>query len=422
MTNVDCSYDQVDRLCPHFRECGGCDIQDVAYSEQLARKEAYLHRLFHDYWRDPIQVLPSPIIRHYRNKVDLNFALKQYPTPPPRDYPRETVLGFKRKGRWYWTLDIRECAIAPEGVGELVCAVREWARERKLPAFSSKTQQGLLRVLLVREGKRTGGRMVVLITSPGTFDTESFVETVFRSYPPTSIQHAVFSGQAEIAAADAIEVLHGPEYIEEQLIIPDEDGVRTLRFRLSPFSFFQTNTLAAERLYGLVRRWVKTIRAQTLLDLYGGSGGIAIACADLARQVVSVESVAAAGEDGCFNARANDVNNVAFLTRRVEDYLRDIRRDELPMTDVAAVIDPPRAGMHPKALQRLVELRPPHVLYVSCHPAQFQKELPVLLPYYHLCAMQAVDMFPHTQHVELVAYLVSRSFQGRPSEHSHANA
>ncbi|MCL4694405.1 MAG: hypothetical protein KJ060_18085, partial [Candidatus Hydrogenedentes bacterium] len=184
--------------CLHFGECGGCSFQDVPYSDQRATKSDTLRALFDAHWSEPIPIEPSPDCWHYRNKLDLTFGRKHYPEPPPKDFPRETVLGFKRSGKWYWTLDIEECHIGPEGAESLLNAVRLWARERKLTAFSSKARDGFLRILLVREGKRTGERMVVLITNEGKLDPESFVNTVQQSFPCQSIQHAVFTGRAEI--------------------------------------------------------------------------------------------------------------------------------------------------------------------------------------------------------------------------------
>lgn len=353
---------------------------------------------------------PSPDCWHYRNKLDLNFGRKHYPDPPPKDFPRETVLGFKRSGKWYWTLDIEDCLIGPAGADILLTAVRQWARQRNLTAFSSKARDGFLRILLVREGKRTGERMVVLITNEGDLDAESFVQTVQSAFPCHSTQHAVFTGRAEIAAADRIRVLDGKPSIDEVLVIPDDSQTRKLRFRLSPFSFFQTNTYATEKLYGFIRAWVKESRPQFLYDLYGGAGGIAFSCSDRVDRVISVESVEAASIDGVHNADVNGADNVVFITQPVEDYLRDILHTQKAFQpNSLVVVDPPRAGLHPKALKRLLALQPPEIIYVSCKPSVLAAEMPALLGNYDLVSMQAVDMFPHTEHVELLARFKRRA-------------
>ncbi|MCP4645384.1 MAG: class I SAM-dependent RNA methyltransferase, partial [bacterium] len=275
-----------DRVCPHFGDCGGCAAQDVAYADQLVSKEAVLRELLAEYWDQPIPITPSPDLWHYRNKVDPSFARKQYPEPPPKGFQRETVLGFKRKGKWFWTLDIEDCLIAPEGTGALMNSVRQWARANSLTAFSSKSKDGFLRILLVRAGRRTGQRMVVLVTNDGDLDRDGFVAAVQDVFPCESIHWAVFRGMAEIAAADEMTLLHGAETIDEVLEVPGREEMDPLRFRISPFSFFQTNALGAERLYGHIREWVAETGANTLYDLYGGAGCIAFTCADLVSQVV----------------------------------------------------------------------------------------------------------------------------------------
>lgn len=390
--------------CLHFGECGGCSFQDLPYSDQLSTKSDTLSALFDAHWAEPIPIEPSPDCWHYRNKLDLTFGRKHYPEPPPKDFPRETVLGFKRSGKWYWTLDIEECHIGPEDAESLLNAVRLWARERKLTAFSSKARDGFLRILLVREGKRTGERMVVLITNDEELDADSFVHSVQASFPAQSIQHAVFTGRAEIAAVDRITVLDGKPTIDEVLEVPDGAQIRKLRFRLSPFSFFQTNTYATEKLYGFIRAWVKESRPRFLYDLYGGSGGIALSCSDRVDRVVSVESVEDASVDGVHNAEVNGADNIVFITQPVEDYLRDtLHTQKAFQANSLVVVDPPRAGLHPKALKRLVALNPPEIIYVSCKPTVLAGEMPAFLAHYDLVNMQAVDLFPHTEHVELLA-------------------
>jgi len=397
-------------LCPHFTECGGCTTQDVPYEQQLAQKQTVLQDLFKAFWSEPIPVEPSPAIWHYRNRIDLTFGRKHYPEPPPKDFVRETVLGFKREGKWFWTLDLSECRIGPVGNPALMASVRAWARERNLTAFSSKTKDGFLRVLLVREGKRTGERMVVLVTNEGELDAPSFVEAVQSAWPCTSIQHAVFRGKAEITAADEVHVLHGNPYIMEELHIPDGSGTRKIRLRISPFSFSQTNSAATETLYGIIRQWVKESRPRFVYDLYGGAGGIALSVSDRVDRVISVESEDSSSVDGTFNRETNDADNVVFLTQVVEEYLRDaisMQGGLLPQSLV--VLDPPRAGLHPKAIKRLLALNPHEIIYVSCKPAAFAKELPLLAPAYEVTAMHAVDLFPHTEHVELLTRLRAKT-------------
>jgi len=396
-------------LCRHFGECGGCHSQDVPYEEQVARKNRALAALFQPFWTIPISVEPSPAIWHYRNKVDFGFGLKRYPEPPPEGFVRESVLGFKARGRWYAPMDIAECRIGPEGLSPLLDSVRVWMHDTGLRAFDARKRQGFLRALLVREGKRTGDRMVVLITADGAFEPGPFVDAVLRAYPATSIQSGIFRGLADVAFAEHTDVLYGSPTISERLSLPDGERTRDLAFRLSPFSFFQTNTLATERLYGRIREWVRSLSPRILYDLYGGGGGIALSCADLVEHAWSVESVTSASDDGRHNAAENGVDNIAFITAEMKNYLRDLLTGEGFASDSAVIVDPPRSGLTPKAQRRLIELRPREILYVSCKPKVLAQELPAFLEAYTLRDLRAFDLFPHTEHVEVLAWLSLRS-------------
>lgn len=417
-------------LCPHFGQCGGCLYQDVPYEVQLHQKTAFLEELLGEFWTDSIHLIPSPALFHYRNKIDPGFALKRYPEPPPKDFVRESILGFKERGRWRWTVEIDDCFIGPEGISGLLESLRRWRIHSGLTAYDTRKGTGYLRNLLVRDGKRTGERMVVLITAPGTLpNAEAFVAAVQEGFPADSIYHGEFSGKAEVATAETLTLLHGAPWITEVLhlstadkedkdegtcanpsrfIHQDHRSVQAIQFRISPLSFFQTNPLAAERLYGCIRDWVLRIRPGVLYDLYGGAGGIAFCCAPFATKVVSVESVPEASHDGILNAAQNNISNVTFTTSTIREFLRN--QDILGgLPDESAVIvDPPRAGMHPKVLKRLMEMRPAHILYVSCNPQKLSEDLAVLNEAYAISSVEAVDMFPHTPHVEAVAALTLR--------------
>lgn len=402
---IDSDDQNRDDLCPYFGECGGCQIQDVDYLAQLKHKEEVLKGLFADYWSGDICVLPSPIQFHYRNKIDMNFARKQYEEKPPDDFVRETLLGFNKKGKWYFPLDIEECRIGPASTTVLTAAVRSWIQEHDYRAADRRSEDGILRVLLHRESKRTGEGMVVLITSEGELDTDSFAAMVRSVYPAVSIYRGIHRGTARGAFADELELLYGKEHIDEELHIPDGDSVRKLRFRISPFGFFQTNTLGAEVLYGLIREWVKEVSPSILYDLYGGAGGIAFACSDLVDLVRSVEVVESATRDGEYNARVNGIDNVFFTTDKIRRYLQNVIGHGGMEANSAVVVDPPREGMTAKPLRRLIQCAPSDIMYVSCKPSVFAEELSEFTKQYRIASMKAVDLFPHTEHVELIAAL-----------------
>ncbi|MBI4558092.1 MAG: 23S rRNA (uracil(1939)-C(5))-methyltransferase RlmD [Candidatus Hydrogenedentes bacterium] len=397
------SSENLTGVCPHFGECGGCSYQDKPYPEQVRAKGRMLEQLFSEFWHGPIQVEPSPVVWFYRNRADLTFAPKWYNQPPAPGFERETVLGYRRKGRWFWPLDVAECRIFSPELPALLDAVKRWFRAARLQAYDERTQQGILRGLLVREGKRTGQRLVVLITREGEFDAGVFVEAVRAACSVTSIFHGIYRGRAQVTCADELHLLFGPPEIAEELHVVDDVSRRRFRFCISPFSFFQTNTMGADVLYTRVREWVKGVVPSILYDLYGGSGGIALSCADLVPQVVSVENVLSTTRDATRNAVMNRIENARFTTNSVEDFLMQLlRRGELEK-DAAVIVDPPRAGLHPRALKALLELKPAHLLYVSCKPSTLVLELPKLLEVFRLRSLHAVDMFPHTDHVEVLA-------------------
>lgn len=396
-------------LCTYFGACGGCKTQDVAYADQLAAKAALLAELFAFAAPGPLTVTPSPTQWHYRNKVEFKFDRRQYEVAPPPDFVRETVLGFRQRGQWYSTLDLEECRLFSPVVGPLLAAVRAWYRATGQRYYDTRGGGGLLQHLVVREGKRTGERLVLLITGPGELDGAGFVAAVRAAIPVTSIWRGTYSGTGDVATADHLEHLWGEDCLRERLELAEPDGsVRALTFHLSPLGFFQTNTLATELLYGHVRQLVRQLAPPVLYDLYGGAGTIALACADLVPEVVSVESFAPATADGEANVARLGVRNIRFVTRRVEGWLGDVIRSGGWPAASLAVVDPPRSSLHPKALRRLVELGPANIIYISCQPKLCAQELPTLLARYRLRSWQAFDLFPHTPHVELVLWLERR--------------
>ncbi|HOV61383.1 MAG TPA: hypothetical protein PK349_10015 [Candidatus Hydrogenedentes bacterium] len=418
--------------CAHFGECGGCVSQHLSYEAQLEEKKRWVETLFRNIYPRPIDLIPSPVLFHYRNKIDPAFSPEWFDSPPPPGTPRRPVLGFKTRGNWYRPVAPRDCLIGPRGLNRLFEAVREWVAREELPAFDSRRNTGLLRNLLIREARRAGQRMVMLITTPGSLNADAFTQAVLSAWPDTAVLWGTFSGRGEVATAEWIELLHGSPEIQEILHVYDRPGrnwwsepdaalagiereqaglppPRVLRFRISPLSFFQTNTLAAERLYALLRARVMELQPPILYDLYGGMGTIALALGDLAEGVHSVEEIAPAVEDGKWNARIAEAGNIHFHQARVRAWLKErIAAGGIPPESLV-IVDPPRAGLTPKVVERLVALAPRHLLYVSCNPPILARELPPFLDRYRLASLDAVDMFPHTPHVEVVATLERRT-------------
>jgi len=379
--------------CRHFGECGGCRLQDFSYEDQLARKAAFLDSLLQPIgWIEPITVHPSPQPWYYRNKMEFSFQ-DVYPVPPAgEDYLR---LGLKQRNRWDKVMNLSECHLFSAEVARLLEAVHAWALREGLAPYNLHRQVGFLRHLVVREGKNTGDRMVNLLTGPGQLPAASFVEAVQRAYPATTILRGIHAEKSDVAVSEKVEILQGPGHIHEKVL--------GRSFRISPYSFFQTNTRGAEFLYGKLRAHVAEIRPKNLLDLYCGGGGISLSVADLCERVFGVEVIASAVEDARHNAALNQIANTEFMAAKVEDLLPSLAAQKVEVN--AVIVDPPRSGLHPTALAALKELAPTWILYVSCNPKALAEDIRRLAGLYDLRGIEGVDLFPHTDHLEALALL-----------------
>ena len=383
---------RVEAPCAHFPACGGCRFQDLEYAAQLAQKEMQVRDAFQrlaGIAEPPLEpIVPcEPEIFHYRNKLEYSFTRTD----------EGPALGFHRAGRWDEVLDIRKCWLTTELGNGLRDAVRDWAREEGLEAYSQEDGTGYLRHLVVREGRNTGQALVQLVTAAGEkFEPGYFVDVVRRFPEVRSVHWAVNDTPAEVTNLPT-KCLWGTEWIEEEL--------SGLRFRVRPNAFLQTNTAMAEKLYALARDAAQLTGNETVWDLYCGIGTIGLSMASRALTVwgieVSEESVACALE----NAELNGVSNAAFFAGNVGQVTQELL-DRSGAPDLV-VVDPPRAGLAGKALRRLGVLGAPRLVYVSCNPTTLASDVKVLQGEYGYELLRAtpVDMFPHTPHVECVALL-----------------
>jgi 23S rRNA (uracil1939-C5)-methyltransferase len=383
---------RVEAPCAHFPTCGGCRFQDLAYASQVAQKEAQV--------RDALQriagiadpplepIVPcEPDVFFYRNKMEYSFA-------PSEEGP---VLGLHKAGRWDEVIDIERCWLTTDLGNGIRNAVRDWAREEGLAAYSQADNSGYLRHLIVREGGNTGQVLVQLVTAPGEKFEQGYFVDVLRKFPEVrSVHWAVNDRPAEVTNLPA-ELLWGDPAIEEELC--------GLRFRIRPNAFLQTNTVMAEKLYALARDAAQLTGKETVWDLYCGIGTIGLSLAKEALTVwgieVSEESVACALE----NAELNGITNAAFFAGNVGEVIDELL-DRSGAPDVV-VVDPPRAGLAGKALRRLGGIGAPRIVYVSCNPTTLAGDLKTMREQYGYELLRAtpVDMFPHTPHVETVALL-----------------
>lgn len=414
--------DQIQAACKHFGQpptenseglgngCGGCAWQQADYALQLQWKHQIVSGLLRPLLDERIEipaVLPSPRPLGYRNKFELSFgdkiylsderylALRQAKEPLPRgDY-----LGFHVPGSFGTLVDVHQCELMPPGLQALYKIVRQVWPQLGGEVYSPRFHTGYWRHVVLRQGMRTGELMLHLNTAAGHHpDWQILLEALqafdLPGHQIRSVIHSQHTGDAQIVGYQPVQILQGEACIS--------DALCGLRFEISPYAFFQTNTEAAELLYQQVQRLASGFQARTIYDLYSGTGTIGMVLSGQAEQVFGIEEIASAVQDARANAERNGIQNCKFESGKVEALL-----PELIATHPAdlVIIDPPRAGLHPKALKTLLELKAPALIYVSCNPSALARDLADLLTIYQVAAIQPVDLFPQTGHVETVVAL-----------------
>lgn len=371
------SPDRVPPRCDHGGEpCPGAPWQGLAYEEQLRHKQAQVEdslvRLggLEGFQLEPIE--PAVECWRYRNKLEYSFG--------ERD--GELVLGFHARGRWDLIVDAEDCQLASQRNNARRNELRDWARSAGLPAYDRRSQQGILRNLVIREGRRTGQLQSRLVTSPAEIPR-----------PPVDL-HTIVEGPGD--GSDGPTGAIGSEFLGEQL--------GGLRFRISHRAFFQTNTEMAERLYAIAAEMAALTGAERVFDLFCGIGTLGLSLAGRAAEVWGIEIVEEAIADAEENARLNGIENARFRTGDARKEIRPLLA-EGGRPDVV-VVDPPRAGLSKKVVRRLIECEAPRIVYVSCNPTTLAPNAAQLAEAgYRLRRVKPVDMFPQTPHIECVALL-----------------
>jgi 23S rRNA (uracil1939-C5)-methyltransferase len=386
------SPDRVDPPCPYFGRCGGCRLQHLAYPAQLAFKAKQvrdcLERLGDVAGFELRPILPAPDPYGYRNKMEFTVAQAK----------GEPIVGLHEADRYDAVLDIERCLLQSETMNTLLEEIRRQVPARGLTVWDGATEQGLLRFVSLREGRRTGDAMVNIVAASPDLERLTPVADALRARVPAtaSVVLNVNGKKASVAVGTEEHVLLGREYIVESL-----EG---LSFQVSANSFFQTNTVQAERLFALVEAACEFEGHETIVDLYSGTGAISLLLARRCRRVYGIEVAPAAVADAVRNARANGIENCTFLTGEVRHVLPALIAEGVRAETVVA--DPPRAGFHPKALGALAALAPARIVYVSCNPSTLARDVSDLVRRgYRLEWVQPVDMFPQTPHIEAVARL-----------------
>ena len=391
-------------VCDEFPACGGCMYQTMTYEEQLSMKAGQVRTLIEealirggqvkadapdeaDYVFEGIH--GSPLEFGYRNKMEFSFgdAVKDGPL----------TLGLHKKGSTYDVLTTADCKIVHADFTKILTVVLGYCEEKNLTYYRKMSHQGYLRHLLVRRAQTTGDILVNLVTSSQI--DHDFTELVSRLLNLklegnlTGILHIINDSLADVVQSDETRILYGKDYFYETIL--------GLQFKITPFSFFQTNSLGAEVLYSAARSYIGSTKDMTVFDLYSGTGTIAQILADVSKKVIGVEIVEEAVKAARENAVLNHLDNCEFIAGDVLKVLDDV--DEKPDF---IVLDPPRDGIHPKALEKIIRYQVPRMVYISCKPSSLARDIEALLAGgYRVERVQCVDMFPETVHTESIALL-----------------
>lgn len=385
---------EVEPSCPHFGICGGCTYQNLDYPTQLAMKEKQVKDLVdsvcQNYEFEGIKGSPRQFA--YRNKMEFSFG------DEVKDGP--LALGMHKRGSFYDIVTVDQCEIVDDDYNKILACVLEYFKETDLSFYHKLSHQGYLRHLLVRKGQKTGEILIDLVTSTqsvpsleGLKDRLLELELEGRI---VGLLNTLNDSLADVVQNDETKILYGQDYFYEELL--------GLKFNISPFSFFQTNSLGAEVLYETARSYVGETKDKVIFDLYSGTGTIAQMLAPVAKKVIGIEIVEEAVEAAKVNAALNNLDNCEFIAG---DVLKAI--DLVKEKPDLIVLDPPRDGIHPKALLKIIDFGVDRMVYISCKPTSLVRDLEVLQGRgYEVVKVVGVDMFPGTGHVECVC-LMTRS-------------
>lgn len=407
-------------FCEHFGLCGGCSWQHIHYETQLKYKQQQvidnLERIGGLTLPAITPILPSQQTRHYRNKLDYTFTAGRWLTKEELEakknqaadsggrYPDEPGLGYHIPRMYDRVFDVSTCYLQPEPSNAIRLLSRKVAVENNIPFFDLRKQVGFLRTLTIRTTTTTGEVMIILQV---TYDEMKWIELMLKtltdSFPQITSANYIINGKRNDTFADLDVVCwKGNPYITEHM--PKPDGSGTLQFRVGPKSFYQTNSRQAFELYKIAWQMADLKGHELVYDLYTGTGTIANFVAGHAKKVVGLEYVDAAIADAKVNSKINHITNTDFYAGDMKDLLTESFLALQGHPDLV-ITDPPRAGMHEEVTRMLLQAAPARIVYVSCNAATQARDLKILAEKYEITALQPVDMFPQTIHVENVARL-----------------
>ena len=389
-------FEARDPVCSIFPACGGCMYQTMPYEEQMKMKEGQIRRIMDEavngeYVFEGVKASPKEF--GYRNKMEFSFG-DEYKDGP-------LSLGLHKKGSTYDVLTASDCRLVHEDMNKILVCVLEYFRERNVSYYRKMQHTGYLRHLLLRRGDTTGEILVNLVTTTQEeHDLQPLVEKILNlelDGKIVGILHILNDSLSDVVKSDETRILWGQDYFYEKLL--------GLEFKITPFSFFQPNTRGAEVLYETVRDYIGDIHDMTVFDLFSGTGTISQVLAPVAKQVVGVEIVGEAVEAAKENAARNGISNCKFIAGDVFQVL-----DELEEKPDVIVLDPPRDGIHPKALPKILSYGVERIVYISCKMTSLARDLEMMqIAGYRVEKMTAVDQFCETVHVETVVLLSHKS-------------
>ena len=402
------SADRVEPFCSHFGVCGGCQWQHLPYPSQLKYKQQQvldvLQRIAKIELPEARPILGSEKDRFYRNKLEYTFSNKRWRTleeiQSGEEFKNNEALGFHIPGMFDKVLDIEKCFLQEDFSNRVRLSVKAFCLAHQMDFFDLKLQQGLMRNLIV-SNTSTGQKMVIVVFfREETASQEALLNHLLNEFPEITSLIYVINNKANDTIFDRETVVYqGSAYIVEKM--------EELQFIIGPKSFYQTNSEQAYRLYSLVREFAGLQGNELVYDLYTGTGTIANFLARQCRKVIGIEYIPEAIEDARANAELNGIKNTTFFAADVKDLLNNDFMAEQGRPDVL-ITDPPRAGMHGDVVKTILSAAPERVVYVSCNPSTQARDLSLMDNLYQVEALQAVDMFPHTQHVENVVLLKRR--------------
>ena len=407
---IEPSPHQISPPCPFFGTCGGCQLQHLKYEMQVEYKTMQVKEILKRIGGlDQLEVLPTIPAEQtygYRNKMEFTFSDRRWIMEGDHsDMPSNFALGLHVPGRFEKVIHIDTCLLQSEMSNRVFKTASDLTFETGLSAYNTKNHTGFWRFLVIREGKNTGDLMLNFITSGqepkrGTKAIDWIVHKLFWRHPEiTTIIHSITDRKAKVAFGESERLILGTGKITEQL------GGKL--FEISPDSFFQTNTSQAEVLFENIAKIANFKGDETVYDLYCGTGAIGISIADKVKQVICIEVIESAVQNGIQNMELNNISNLTFINADIKDVLKEKAelQNKYAPPDII-ILDPPRGGTHPETVKHISALSPQKIVYISCNPSILARDLKVLCEKsYSLSVVQPIDMFPHTGHIEVVALL-----------------